>query len=54
MALSSAASKLLAYLGIYKLTGTQYFNNLKKFPKAIGSEHGTFVSALNELYTGGY
>ena len=47
MALSTAADKLLAWFGIYKLSPTTYSNRLATHPHA--TRHGVFASALTEL-----
>jgi len=52
MALSKGAQKLLAWFGLYKLTGTQYSSNLAKHPNA--HKHGAFAANLDELVAGGY
>lgn len=45
--ISYYALKLLAYLGLYKITPTEYDNRLSQHPRVI--KRGLFVSALTEL-----
>ena len=53
MALSTAAQKLLAWFGLYNTTAVTYKNNLdSRYPRA--QRRGAFLTALNELYAGGY
>ncbi len=52
MALSRNAEKLLAWLGLYNITATNYELQLRTHPHV--QRRGAFVAALDELYTGGY